>query len=171
MPRTAPDVPPPIDWRRARRLYDRLGTFAAVAQEIECSPNTVSRRLRAQGVLPAPQLSRDPATRGIYASWRRMIRACDDPAHQAFAKHGEQGIRVCASWRSYGRFRDWSLHSGWRPGLGLIRANSSRNFCPSNCQWAERGEVLRRRELEPRRGMKAEEAIETPVWQLERDEE
>ncbi len=150
MARRPPPVPEPIDADEVVRVFRELGTYAAVARELGCHPETVQRRLAARGIHRRRRDRRGPAA--LYSAWWRMVRSCTDPGHAAYPSHGGMGIRVSAHWaQSFERFKAWALDNGWKPGRVLARKGGKGHFTPGNCRWTTRSDKQRGRELPPRR--------------------
>jgi len=97
----------------------------AVAREIASQS---AKRLR---------LYQDHGTRSrLYTIWRAMKWRCHDPAHSAWARYGGAGVKVCAEWLVFQRFRSWALSSGYEESLSLDRIDSAGDYEPGNCRWA-----------------------------------
>lgn len=76
-----------------------------------------------------------------YESWRGMIDRCQSPSHEAYARYGGRGIKVCERWLDFANFL---ADMGARPaGLELDRKNNDGNYELSNCRWATRIEQMR----------------------------
>ena len=75
-----------------------------------------------------------------YKSWRAMLDRCGLEAHEAFARYGGAGIRVCDRWlESYENFK---ADMGTRPSKNhsLDRKDNKGNYEPGNCRWATRSQ-------------------------------
>lgn len=73
-----------------------------------------------------------------------MIDRCEDASIASYKWYGAKGIRVCDQWRKFPiKFIDWALANGWKPCkkmprneiLTIDRIDSSKDYCPENCQW------------------------------------
>lgn len=65
-----------------------------------------------------------------------MISRCYDEKSKDYKYYGEKGIKVCPAWqKSLASFCVWALLNGYDDSLTLDRKDSSKNYCPENCQW------------------------------------
>lgn len=71
---------------------------------------------------------------GLYGLWERMRARCDNPHYPGYPSVGGRGIRVCAEWGSYQRFRDWAVDAGWMPGDAIVRVAPDGDYAPGNCR-------------------------------------
>lgn len=76
-----------------------------------------------------------------YGTYYSMIQRCYNPNVPRYLYYGGKGIKVCDEWKENSKkFMIWSMEHGYRKGLTLDRIDSSKDYCPENCQWITRGE-------------------------------
>ncbi|HVI06605.1 MAG TPA: ribbon-helix-helix domain-containing protein, partial [Sphingomicrobium sp.] len=65
-----------------------------------------------------------------------MLQRCHNPKHQAFAKYGGEGIKVCARWRK--SFDAFFADMGERPSRAhsIDRRDNEKGYFKENCRWA-----------------------------------
>lgn len=69
-----------------------------------------------------------------YNSWRGMKHRCENPNAAKYKYYGGKGIKVCQRWRDFRNFlKDMGEKPTPRHTIG--RLDSSKNYCPSNCEW------------------------------------
>lgn len=75
----------------------------------------------------------------IYAEWKHMRRRCNNPNSPKYEFYGGMGIKVCDEWNfAYGGFENfykWAMKNGYDDSLTIDRIDSSKDYCPENCQW------------------------------------
>lgn len=89
----------------------------------------------------------------LYMVWKGMLSRCRDVGNTSYFYYGRKGICVTDVWSSFNVFREWSVKSGYVPGLSIDRLDSGADYSPENCEWVTRGENSRR-SCEHRRRMK-----------------
>ena len=52
----------------------------------------------------------------------------------------DRGITLCAEWKSFENFHDWSLSRGYSDDLEIDRIDNDSGYCPDNCRWVSRKE-------------------------------
>ena len=78
----------------------------------------------------------DTKTR-LYRSWCSMWTRCTDPACASYIRYGGRGIKVCAEWEDYFKFREWALSVGYDydAKLTIDRIDPDGDYEPSNCRF------------------------------------
>jgi hypothetical protein len=136
-----------IDWELAQRLYMQDGlTPATIAARFGARPSSIHAGLRARGVTRERQVGSYStlAERRLKKTWRDVHGRCSRSTHRAYRYYGARGVRVGREWGAFEPFLEWSLSSGWKPGLCLVRRDRRRPYGPRNCEWVTRREVKRR---------------------------
>jgi hypothetical protein len=71
-----------------------------------------------------------------WRSWQAMKQRCRDKNCKDYEFYGARGVKVCARWSS---FKNFFADMGLRPeGATLDRKDSTGNYEPSNCRWADK---------------------------------
>lgn len=73
-----------------------------------------------------------------YSIWIDMRRRCSDPSRDNYKNYGAKGVRVCERWQN--SFADFFADMGSRPSKlhTIDRTDSTGNYEPGNCSWADR---------------------------------
>ena len=139
-----------------KKIYDLSGGALRAGQiSCGCGPN---RRNRRHG--HAAHGNRKPAWR----SWQSMMQRCFWKGSDKWSRYGGRGITVCKRWRTYENFY---ADMGDRPlGKTLDRKHVNRNYCPSNCRWADRRTQAMNRET-PAKLRKHVRRLERKIARLE----
>lgn len=127
--------------------------------------------------------------------WWSMLRRCEAPKQKGFADYGGRGISVCDRWHSFAAFLE-DMGPRPSGDHSIDRVDVDGNYQPSNCRWATSHEqcrntrrsvhitidgqtkvledwcrdyrvspvTVRRRMV--KHGLRAEEALTDPPWNL-----
>lgn len=76
-----------------------------------------------------------------YLKWRGMLSRCEDESNKDFSKWGGRGIKVCAEWHDYEKYKSWLIANGYTPEKSgreqsVDRINVNGNYEPQNCRLA-----------------------------------
>jgi hypothetical protein len=74
----------------------------------------------------------------IYSIWKGMRHRCSNPNRPKYKYYGGKGIKVCKEWdeeNGFINFYSWSINNGYSDTLTIDRIDSSKDYCPENCQW------------------------------------
>lgn len=96
-----------------------------------------------------PKTCRHVRPNGEYMSWNYkwsvkrlnrifhgMISRCYNPHNKDYIWYGEKGITICDEWLNNPiLFEKWAMENGYEDNLSIDRIDSSKNYCPENCQW------------------------------------
>lgn len=76
--------------------------------------------------------------------WRDMVNRCDpEKATGQGLKYYAGRIHVCDGWQNdFEAFYQWSIASGYMPGLEIDRRNTRGDYTPENCRWATRQQQM-----------------------------
>ena len=76
----------------------------------------------------------------LYGQWGHMKDRCMNTNNSSYKWYGGKGITVCNEWKAFIPFYTWALANNWVSGLTLDRIDSSKGYCPENCQWLSMAE-------------------------------
>jgi len=79
----------------------------------------------------------------LYNIWGKMKSRCyynpEKGYNKDYQNYGGLGVTVCELWKKdYEAFYKWSMANGYSSDLSLDRIDSSGNYCPNNCRWADK---------------------------------
>ena len=119
------------------------------SSKTNCCPECLRETLSAGVTKHGGRRQNTRGTEPLYAVWKSMRARCADASNPYY---GGKGVRICAEWRDYDRFRAWALANGYesRPELprgqrlSIERINPDVGYCPENCEWITGSENSRR---------------------------
>ena len=86
----------------------------------------------------------------LYRVWGSMRERCNNPKQCRYSSYGGRGIKVCAEWKDFAKFREWALSAGYAPGLQVDRKDNDKGYNAENCRIATRHEQQQNRRLPSR---------------------
>lgn len=73
-----------------------------------------------------------------------MEQRCSPNSPATNKNYYHRGIKVCVLWKGNRKaFYEWSIKTGYQPGLQIDRINNDGNYEPNNCRWVTRKENMR----------------------------
>lgn len=81
----------------------------------------------------------------LYGIWYSIMGRCYKPGYTGWEKYGAKGIGVCERWHSFANFHDDVAPRP--PGLTLDRKDSTKDYSPDNCRWADWATQVRNRPI------------------------
>ncbi|HET8689319.1 MAG TPA: AP2 domain-containing protein [Methanosarcina sp.] len=88
------------------------------------------------------------STTDLYKVYRGMLTRCYSEAYKEFHYYGGARVIVCDEWRNdFISFYNWAINNQYKKGLSIDRIDSSGNYEPSNCRWANNVTQSRNRRL------------------------
>lgn len=77
----------------------------------------------------------------LYRIWSHIKDRCYNNNCDRYYLYGAKGIQMCEEWKNdFISFAQWSWEHGYEDSLTIDRIDSTKNYCPENCQWITRGD-------------------------------
>lgn len=80
----------------------------------------------------------------LYKIYHGIKYRCYNPNCKDYRWYGEKGIKLCADWDTYEKFKKWALSHGYKEGLSIDRLNHDLDYSPDNCEWVTVSENSKR---------------------------
>lgn len=102
-----------------------------------------------------------PRRHPLYGTWFQMLRRCEDPSSDNYARYGGRGIAVCERWHDPWLFVQDIEALGPRPsGATLDRKDNDGDYEPVNVRWADKPTQQRNRQLSAATALRRERVRE-----------
>lgn len=72
----------------------------------------------------------------LYRCWSNIKSRCYNKKVRSYSDYGAKGIKMCDEWLyGFSKFSEWAHGHGFQEGLTINRIDSSKDYCPENCEW------------------------------------
>ena len=84
----------------------------------------------------------------LYRVWSNIKQRCYNASKHNFPFYQGKGIKMCDEWfNNAALFYNWAINNGWEKGLSIDRIDSSKDYCPENCQFISLSENSKKAQL------------------------
>ena len=97
-----------------------------------------SKRLKAVPLATTHGLWNHP----LRVQWQGMMRRCNNTKAHNYEHYGGKGIKVCDEWSTIEGYVN-SVSERPSPKHTLHRIDSSKGYCPENCEWITHSEHMK----------------------------
>lgn len=73
----------------------------------------------------------------LYRIWTGLHTRCNNKNSSSYKLYGAKGISVCKEWDSFEQFAEWATKNGYSDDLTIERLDSTKDYYPENCIWAD----------------------------------
>lgn len=93
-----------------------------------------------------PSLSNDTIySKRLKQTFKGMKARCYDIDDKCYKWYGGKGVKICDEWLYNPiAFLEWAMANGYQDNLTIDRIDSSKDYCPENCQWITKSENSRK---------------------------
>ena len=82
----------------------------------------------------------------LYRVWYGIKSRCYNTHHDAYARYGGRGIKMCDEWyNNFKAFYEWAIANGYNDTLTIDRIDNNKGYEPSNCRWVDKPTQQRNR--------------------------
>ena len=79
--------------------------------------------------------------------FKGMKDRCYNIHEKDYRWYGGKGIKICQQWIDNPKsFEKWAMSNGYTNDLTIDRIDSSKDYCPENCQWITISENVKRKD-------------------------
>ena len=131
-------------------VYPRGKTLAVYSKFLGLTADTVLLAITEQMEKHKSEKKKGHRMSGtrIYRTWTNLRQRCSNSNRPDYKYYGGKGARVCDEWNDWKNgflcFYDWAMANGYKDGLTIDRVDSSKGYCPSNCEWITHDENRRK---------------------------
>lgn len=95
-----------------------------------------------------------------------MMRRCYNEKSVAYKEYGAKGIKVCEEWHNRDNFRKWCNENGYVKGLRINRIDSTKDYSPENCIFANKNCKVKNGESQYRKNIRLQNELNRKMYNL-----